>query len=359
MNNISKVAIKAFDWLTQTSFPETGFAHPLDENRVKEAVKALYSFGEVFDEDMSKHLIELKWPPKAIEKVKKKFDDAKEGKIKYKDYSEAYFREYWKIDDSDLRPKEFISSIVSCDLWNGKKISWNNLKTVNILVGNNGSGKTTFLNRLCDFINGENQKKIQMEIVPIQNRLAPITYIRAIDNSLVEKKKNESLLSKQLEFVINQNSKAPSFFNYRLRALDDKKNADSILKNIDDFFECVNKFFQETKKKIDVSSNPARLFFKTEYGGEIDIDQLSSGEKQLLYILLQVFLQEKKKWIVLMDEPEISLHISWQQKLIDVICQMNPNCQLIIATHSPSMFGKGWGENVVFMEDITNDHAEK
>lgn len=113
-----------------------------------------------------------------------------------------------------------------------KKISWNNLKTVNILVGNNGSGKTTFLNRLCDLINGENQKK------------------------------NESFLSKQLEFVINQNSKAPSFFNYRLRALDDKKNADSILKNIDDFFECVNKFFQETKKKIDVSSNPARLFFQ-------------------------------------------------------------------------------------------------
>ncbi len=329
MNNISKVTMKAFDWLTQTSFPETGFAHPLDENRVKEAVKALYSFGEVFDEDMSKYLIELKWPQKAIEKVRKKFDDAKEGKIKYKDYSEAYFREYWKIDDSDLRPKEFISSIVSCDLWNGKKISWNNLKTVNILVGNNGSGKTTFLNRLCDLINGENQKK------------------------------NESFLSKQLEFVINQNSKAPSFFNYRLRALDDKKNAESILKNIDDFFECVNKFFQETKKKIDVSSNPARLFFKTEYGGEIDIDQLSSGEKQLLYILLQVFLQEKKKWIVLMDEPEISLHISWQQILIDVICQMNPNCQLIIATHSPSMFGKGWGENVVFMEDITNDHAEK
>ena len=99
--------------------------------------------------------------------------------------------------------------------------------------------------------------------------------------------------------------------------------------------------------------------FKTKTGGEIDIEQLSSGEKQLLYILLQVFLQEKKKSILIMDEPEISLHISWQQKLIDVICEMNPNCQLIVATHSPSIFGKGWSENIVYMEDITKDSAEK
>lgn len=358
MNKVSKVVEKAFGWLGRTSYPETGFSHPLDENRMKESVLALYSFGEVFDDALSAHLHGLGWPEKAIEMIRKRFDDAASGKLKYKEYSEAYFRDHWGVDETDLRPKELLSSIESCELWNGRKVFWNDLKNVNILVGINGSGKTTLLNRLYDFANGVNQKKNSLVITPFRNRLAPITYIRAIDNSLVDKKKNESVLTRQLELVINQNPKTPSFFNYRLRALDDVKNADFIQENIKLFFDIVNCFFAETGKKIEVSSNPARLFFKTKIGGEVDIDQLSSGEKQLLLILLQVFLQEKKKSILIMDEPEISLHIGWQQKLIDVICNMNPNCQLIIATHSPSIFGKGWGANIVYMEDIIKNDSE-
>lgn len=54
-----------------------------------------------------------------------------------------------------------------------------------------------------------------------------------------------------------------------------------------------------------------------------------------------------------MDEPELSLHISWQDKLLSTIRDLNPNCQLIIATHSPSIFANGWENNLKFMEDIT------
>lgn len=357
-NKVSKVVEKAFGWLGQTSYPEAEFSHSLDESRMKESILTLYSFGEVFDDELSAYLIGLGWPKKAIEMIRKRFDDAASGKLKYKAYSEAFFREQWMIVESDLRPKEPLYSIESCNLWNGRKVVWKDLKDVNILVGINGSGKTTLLNRLYDYANGVNQKKNSLVITPLRNRLAPVTYIRAIDNSLVDKKKNESVLTRQLELVINQNPKTPSFFNYRLRALDDLKIADLIHTSIKAFFDIVNSFFAETGKNIEVSSNPARLFFKTKIGGEVDIDQLSSGEKQLLLILLQVFLQEKKKSILIMDEPEISLHIGWQQKLIDVICNMNPNCQLIIATHSPSIFGKGWGANIVYMEDIIKNDSE-
>jgi predicted ATP-dependent endonuclease of OLD family len=47
-----------------------------------------------------------------------------------------------------------------------------------------------------------------------------------------------------------------------------------------------------------------------------------------------------------MDEPEISLHIEWQQRLIDVIRDLNPNCQIIISNHSSSIFGQGWGDKL-------------
>ena len=53
-----------------------------------------------------------------------------------------------------------------------------------------------------------------------------------------------------------------------------------------------------------------------------------------------------------MDEPELSLHVDWQEKLIDKILQLNPNCQLVIATHSPSLLFNGWDSNVVNIEDL-------
>lgn len=189
MNDVYNVVKKAFAWLEQTSNPKTGFEHPRDETRMKESIKALYSFGEIFDDSLLEYVKKIGWPEKVIEKIKKRFNDAANGKLKYRDYSESFFREHWKIEESDLRPKEHLDSIESCPLWNGKEIVWEKLKNVNILVGINGSGKTTFLNHLYDFISGEN-RKIDLTINTLLNRVAPVTYIRAIDNSLVDKKKN-------------------------------------------------------------------------------------------------------------------------------------------------------------------------
>ena len=85
---------------------------------------------------------------------------------------------------------------------------------------------------------------------------------------------------------------------------------------------------------------------------KIRIEQLSSGEKQLLLILTTVFLQEEKPNVLLMDEPEISLHISWQDRLISLVRTLNPNCQLILTTHSPNIFANGWEDKIIFMQDL-------
>jgi predicted ATP-dependent endonuclease of OLD family len=59
-------------------------------------------------------------------------------------------------------------------------------------------------------------------------------------------------------------------------------------------------------------------------------------------------------WLELIDEPEISLHIDWQQRLIDLIRQLNPNAQIILSTHSPALIMDGWMENVTEVGDISN-----
>lgn len=83
----------------------------------------------------------------------------------------------------------------------------------------------------------------------------------------------------------------------------------------------------------------------------IPISKLSSGEKQLLIIFAETLLQRQQPYIFLADEPELSLHIAWQRKIIPAIRKLNPNAQVLVATHSPEIAGK-YRSCILNMEDI-------
>lgn len=85
--------------------------------------------------------------------------------------------------------------------------------------------------------------------------------------------------------------------------------------------------------------------------GPILLAKLSSGEKQLLILFIEALLQRQKPYIFLADEPELSLHIAWQRNIISAICSINPNAQIIVATHSPEVAGK-FRFAILDMEDI-------
>ncbi|WP_454812158.1 AAA family ATPase [Labrys neptuniae] len=74
-------------------------------------------------------------------------------------------------------------------------------------------------------------------------------------------------------------------------------------------------------------------------GGQLPISALSSGEKQLFILLGEALLQEGKPVLFISDEPELSLHVAWQNRLFENIRQLNPSCQIISATHSPDIVG--------------------
>jgi predicted ATP-binding protein involved in virulence len=80
-------------------------------------------------------------------------------------------------------------------------------------------------------------------------------------------------------------------------------------------------------------------------------NQLSSGEKQMLILLGEALLQEKGNWLYIADEPELSLHVKWQEVLINNLRQINPEAQVIFATHSPDIVG-AHEEGVLNMEDL-------
>lgn len=73
-------------------------------------------------------------------------------------------------------------------------------------------------------------------------------------------------------------------------------------------------------------------------GATIPLRSLSSGEKQLLRLMLEVLAAEEDT--VMIDEPELSMHVDWQQVLVKSMKTVNPACQLLLATHSPEIMAE-------------------
>ena len=116
------------------------------------------------------------------------------------------------------------------------------------------------------------------------------------------------------------------------------------------FQDLIDRLFAETGKTIVRTENEIRF---NQMGEMLLPYQLSSGEKQMLMILLTVLMENQLPYVLLMDEPEVSLHFEWQKQLIDLILQLNPNVQLIITTHSPAVIMNGWMDHVTEVTDIT------
>ena len=107
--------------------------------------------------------------------------------------------------------------------------------------------------------------------------------------------------------------------------------------NKDNFQNAVNKFFEETQKKLIIKENgDIEIEIK---GKNRNINFLASGERQILIMLCHLYLNKElpKNGIFIIDEPELSLHLLWQEKFVDEIIKAKPDLQIILATHSPAI----------------------
>ncbi len=77
------------------------------------------------------------------------------------------------------------------------------------------------------------------------------------------------------------------------------------------------------------------IVIETDAKTKIDLPSLSSGEKQLFFIALEAISAGSHSLMI--DEPELSMHIDWQKKLVQSLRELNPRMQLIMATHSPEI----------------------
>lgn len=267
---------------------------------------------------------------------------------------------------------DYIKRIEIKRLWGRKNISWDLRPDVNILSGINGIGKSTILNNSVRSLNALEggaltngaQPGVSFIFSPEDATFIHFDVIRSFDRPLI----NSGLLEK----IDNQNVKTEldwQLYQLQRRYLDyqvnignriielltsgvpeDQLKATEVSRPKTRFQDLIDNLFQETGKKIIRKSNEIQF----EQDGDILTPyQLSSGEKQMLVILLTVLVQDNQHCTLFMDEPEISLHVEWQQRLISLIRCLNPNVQIILTTHSPALIMNGWLDAVTEVSDIT------
>ena len=265
----------------------------------------------------------------------------------------------------------YIKRIEIHGLWHRYDIAWDLRPDVNILSGINGVGKTTILNRSVNYLeqtSGEVKSDEKNGVhVYFDNSAAtfiPYDVIRSYDRPLImgdftarmadANVKSELdwqlylLQRRYLDYQVNIGNKM-----IELLSGDEEQRslAPSLSLPKRKFQDMIDELFSYTHKKIDRKSNDI-VFYQN--GERLLPYKLSSGEKQMLVILLTVLVRDNDCCVLFMDEPEASLHIEWQQKLIGMIRELNPNVQLILTTHSPAVIMEGWLDAVTEVSEISS-----
>jgi ABC-type glutathione transport system ATPase component len=267
----------------------------------------------------------------------------------------------------------YISKIEIKSLWGKYNIAWNLRPDVNILSGINGVGKSTILNSSVAYLEdlsltGE-VKRVPTDNVVIsfddpEATYIPYDVIRSYDRPLVmgdftarmadKNVKTELdwqiylLQRRYLDYQVNIGNRM-----IELLASDDEKMkaaAADLSKPKRMFQDMIDELFGYTRKHIERRRNDIAFI---QDGETLSPYLLSSGEKQVLVILLTVLVQDNAHRAFFLDEPEASLHIEWQQKLIGMIRRLNPNVQIILTTHSPALIMEGWLDAVTEVSDIS------
>ncbi len=274
---------------------------------------------------------------------------------------------------------EYIEKIEINSLWNGHKhIVWKLQPSVNVLSGKNGEGKSTIINRLVQHLlsippSGEIRIDalpqgalfgVKVDFCPKDATTIRYDVIRSIDRQLVQSERlttlAEGAVSTELDWQLYQLQRR--YLDYQVNVGNRmiqlltsgdpsaREQAAAAAEMKTKFQDLVDELFSETGKRIDRQSNELRF---CQYGEYISPYVLSSGEKQMLIILLTVLTEDLKPYVLLMDEPEVSLHFDWQKRLIDMIRQLNPHAQIVLTTHSPAVIMDGWADCVTEVSEIS------
>ena len=286
---------------------------------------------------------------------------------------------------------------------------------MNILGGKNGSGKSSIFRCCYSLLSGtaireskyifsdlfshvrltfSNDWSLSWKKIPVTSNESFLDYyqklqedsIRVLDNCGAERKFDDLKKELQIFYLNSFEQRLSQVRQYELerqstRAIDDPILLDLMIKdqiNIrnSSISQMVGSLVNPTNKSDDSLKQFGMHFlsygvifrslerFFTEYdkpfkndfifkknGVDVGVEGLSTGEKQILLLLLMVSNTNKSPCIFFMDEPDLSMHIDWKEILVKELRELNPNMQIILSTHAPSVI-TGWHDRVKEVEQL-------
>ncbi|WP_138110603.1 AAA family ATPase [Burkholderia gladioli] len=131
------------------------------------------------------------------------------------------------------------------------------------------------------------------------------------------------------------------FLRYFLTGLSNVINQTKVLEQrIEHFVAVCNSYLtmSSDEKRLVFDPQNLKVYVSNPWaGGEVPLDELSSGEKQIISLMAKSYLYDREKF-VLIDEPELSLSIDWQRKVLPDLLNSGSITQLLAITHSPFIF---------------------
>ena len=193
--------------------------------------------------------------------------------------------------------------------------------------------------------------KEDMEI----ERLIYIPMASKLDYQSIQKIKKPLGFYKDMIFKVDINSilgNAELFIQQFIINNERQNNKSNPQERTEDAVNSFNSIFKDCDfitKLIDLENVENRPVFQTVNGDKITIDMLSSGEQQLYARVVSLMILNPENSIILIDEPEISLHPKWQTEIMKIYSNIGKKNQFIITTHSPFIISQTYYKNLTFL----------
>jgi predicted ATP-binding protein involved in virulence len=131
---------------------------------------------------------------------------------------------------------------------------------------------------------------------------------------------------------------------------------DDIAAKIDLLKHIVNNRFSYKKVSIDKEKG---FVFRTDEGQPLNPAHLSSGEQHMLVLFSELLFRVESNSLVMIDEPEISLHVSWQKQFLRDLQSVTElaSFDVLIATHSPQIISDRWDELTVELQGAVTEQS--
>jgi len=226
-------------------------------------------------------------------------------------------------------------------------INENQFLPIIVIAGINGSGKTSLLKHIKYFVtslNEENRSYIKFK----DFKKNTVETLNSVCNKLGDKKIikrfQENVMYMPLIQDINDVKRILIEYQQNIMYKKDIKPSESYQIIINNIYRFLGKLDLEVK--FDRLDEKEDVYFKNANDISFPIDDLSNGQKTILIKMLSLYLSDVRGKVILIDEPELSLHPSWQNKILKIyenFAKTN-SCQIIIATHSPHIIGSAKNE---------------